>query len=170
MKQTTFYFLGLVCVLLLAACQAPPVETAALDMEAIKTEIQAMEDAFAASINAKNLDGQTAYYADDAQSLSPNKPTLVGKEAILANAKAQMEKDSTSNNTVSFEITDIYAEGDLLVEVGKSITTKADGSKETGKYISIFEKRDGKYVCIRDIYNDDQKESSDEEDSQDDSE
>ncbi len=25
----------------------------------------------------------------------------------------------------------------------------------TGKYMAIWEKRDGKYICIRDIYNDD---------------
>ena len=28
----------------------------------------------------------------------------------------------------------------------------------TSKYMSLFEKRDGKYICIRDIYNNDKKE------------
>ena len=37
-----------------------------------------------------------------------------------------------------------------------------DGTVTTGKYVSVFEKRDGKYICIRDIYNSDQKENNDE--------
>ena len=151
----------MLCVLgILAACQAPVAEEAALDMDAIKAEIQAMEDAYAEASNTKNAEAQVAYYADDAQSMAPNMPTLVGKEAILAYTKEEMAKDSADDSTIRFEIVDLFADGDLLVEVGKSITTKSDGTETTGKYVSVFEKRDGKYICVRDIYNADQKESA----------
>ena len=92
------------------------------------------------NLNKSNLEGHTAYYSDDAQSMSPNKPTMVGKAAILADVQAEMDKDTSSNSTIKFEIVDLYAEGDLLVEVGKSITNKADGTETYGKYVSIFKK------------------------------
>lgn len=53
---------------------------------------------------------------------------------------------------------DVFAAGDLVVETGKCTFKDASGAViRTGKYLSLFEKRDGKYVCIRDIYNDDKK-------------
>ena len=161
MKNLTNKLL-IICLLgFLSACQAPVVEEPALDMEAIKADIQAMEDAYAEASNTKNAEAQVAYYADDANSLAPNRATLVGKEAILAYTKKEMAADTSNDSTIKFEIVDLYADGDLLVEVGRSITTKTDGSTTTGKYMSVFEKRDGKYICIRDIYNADQKEEDD---------
>jgi len=158
MKKLTNFFYALCLLGFFTACQAPEAEKAALDMEAIKAEIQAMEDAYAEASNTKNAEAQVAYYADDAQSMAPDKPTIVGKEAILAYTKEEMAKDTSNDSKIRFEVVDLFAEGDLLVEVGKSIVTKSDGTESTGKYVSIFEKRDGKYICVRDIYNNDQKE------------
>lgn len=161
MKNLTNKLL-IICLLgFLSACQAPVAEEPALDMQAIKAEIQAMEDAYAEASNTKNAEAQVAYYADDAQSLAPNRPTIVGKAAILAYTKEEMAEDTSNDSTIRFEVVDLFADGDLLVEVGKSITTKNDGTETTGKYMSVFEKINGKYICIRDIYNSDQKENND---------
>ena len=160
MKNLTNKLLIICLIGFLSACQAPVAEEPALDMQAIKVDIQAMEDAYAVASNTKNAEAQVAYYADDAQSLAPNRPTIVGKEAILAYTKEEMAADTSNDSTIKFEIVDLYADGDLLVEVGRSITTKDDGTQTTGKYVSIFEKRNGKYICIRDIYNSDQKENA----------
>ena len=51
---------------------------------------------------------------------------------------------------------EIFADGDIVVEIGRSVTTAPDGSQTSGKYMSLFEERDGKLVCIRDIWNEDQ--------------
>ena len=56
-----------------------------------------------------------------------------------------------------FESNKVFSEGNLVVETGKSTITSADGKVLTGKYMILFEKRDGKYVCLREIYNNDQK-------------
>jgi len=37
------------------------------------------------------------------------------------------------------------------------LNAKDGNVMKTGKYISLFEKLNGKYVCIRDNYNEDQK-------------
>lgn len=72
--------------------------------------------------------------------------------------KKQIESD-TSKTIASFEVMDVFAAGDLVVMAGKSTFKDASGAiVKTGKYMSLFEKCGGKYVCIRDIYNDDKKE------------
>ncbi len=117
----------------------------AIDLSQARAELQAMEDAYAVM----------AYYADDAVSLPNNAPMASGKAAILKMTENEIASDDT-NTTIAFEVVDVIASGDLAVEVGKSISKDADGNVvATGKYISVFEKRDGKYVCIRDTYNND---------------
>jgi ketosteroid isomerase-like protein len=146
-----FFSLGL----FLSSCTETPQEQPKPDLAQLKTTLQAMEDAYAVAQNAKNADGVVVYYSDDAHSLSNNKPKVIGKKAILAETKSDMASDTT-NNVTSFEVVDVFADGDLAVEVGKSVTKDANGKVvSTGKYISVFEKRDGKYVCVRDIWNDD---------------
>jgi ketosteroid isomerase-like protein len=115
-----------------------------------------MEDAFAAASNARDAESVVKYYSDDAHTMPPNAPTLVGKAAILERMKKNVAEDE-DGATERFEILDVFAAGNYATEVGKYIRTAKDGTEKTGKYVSIFEKRDGKYICIRDIYNDDAK-------------
>jgi uncharacterized protein (TIGR02246 family) len=157
MKSTNLFIALAVCMIAFASCQQTPPPPAAPDLAKIRTEIQAMENAYAVAMNAKDAAAVVVYYADDAVSLSNNAPILTGKEAILNDTKKQIESD-TSKTTASFEVMDVFAAGDLVVETGKSTFKDASGAVlRTGKYMSLFEKRDGKYVCIRDIYNDDKK-------------
>jgi len=156
MKKTTqysFLFAAFAAfVLFFASCQpAKP------DMEKIRAEIQALEDAYAAGLKAKDAEAVLAYYADDAVSMVNNAPVASGRDAILSMIQKNIASDTT-NTTESFEVVDIFAAGDLVVETGKATNKDAYGNVvKTGKYMSLFEKRNGKYVCIRDIYNDDQK-------------
>ena len=130
-------------------------EEAKPDLEAIKATLQDMENAYAAAQDANDAEAVVAYYADDAHNLPNDAPTTKGKAAILKRVKDQMASD-TSNTKTTFEVVEVMASGDLAIEIGKSTTKAADGSVvTTGKYMSVFEKRDGKYVCIRDIWNDD---------------
>ena len=122
-----------------------------IDLEAVKAEIKAMEDAFAVAENNKDAEAVVAYYADDAQSLAYNAPTEVGKEAILASIKKDYEED-TMDYTISFEVTGVWAGGNYATETGTSKTVDKDGNVvRTGKYMTLFEKRDGKYLCVRDM-------------------
>jgi ketosteroid isomerase-like protein len=125
-------------------------------MESVKTEITAMETAFTEASNAKDVEALMAYYADDAQSMPPNKPTLVGKDAIKADVMGEMASDSLKTTTSTMAVTDVWAAGDMAVETGTWTVTDEGGEVvNKGKYMSLFEKRDGKYVCIRDIWNTD---------------
>ncbi|KAA9341082.1 YybH family protein [Larkinella humicola] len=127
------------------------------DMAAIKTEIQAIETEWANATTARDIDKVMALYADDAIEMADDEPMCVGKAAIRQVLLKSM-KARKAGTTVSYETMDVYGDGDLVTEVGKTTVKDAAGNVvSTGKYMGIFEKRDGKFICIRDINNEDQK-------------
>ena len=128
------------------------------DMAKLKTEIQALEIAWAADDNARDTNAVAANYADDAISLANNKPMLVGKAAIRQDIAENMVKRG-EGATVTYDVMDVFGDENAVTEIGKSTVRDASGKViRTGKYMAVWEKRDGKYICVRDIYNDDVKE------------
>ncbi len=137
-----------------------PVEqvSAKPDLVKLKAEIQALENSWAAADNARNAKAVAAFYADDAVSLANNKPMLVGHDAILKDIEENMAKRA-KGSTVTYEIMDVFGNENTVTEVGKATFKDAAGKViSTGKYMAIWEKRLGKFICIRDIYNEDAKE------------
>lgn len=139
-------------VFVFSACSSPKEEEAKpVDMEKLKVEIQTMEDAFAAGEKAKDANAVAAYYAEDAVSYSRNKAPSVGKAAIKESIAKGIAEDTTGQVNV-YKVVDLFADGKLVVEIGSWTTTNSDGTaKDNGHYMSLFQQRDGKYVCIRDM-------------------
>lgn len=136
--------------LIFTACTEPE-KKEALDMDQVKAEIQAMEDAYAAGEKAKDADAVAAYYSDDAISYSRNQEPLSGRAAIKENIAKNIANDTTGNYNV-YKVVDLFAEGDGAVEVGSWTEFDADGNElEHGNYMSYFQKRDGRYICVRDM-------------------
>lgn len=143
---------------------------AEMNIDSLRTMLQEKEKMYAEGENEKNVDKIMQYYADDAHNLPDDEPTVKGAKAIRDRIEREMAEDTTSGGNIRFEVVDVFAGGDLLVEVGHSIRTDAEGNEYKGKYMSLFENRDGKYVCIRDIWNsdddyDDEEDEDDEEDN-----
>ena len=144
-----FGFLALTA-LIFSACTTTEKEDV-IDMEKVKVEIQAMEDGYAAGEKAKDADAVAAYYSDDAISYSRNKQPLSGRAAIRDNIANNIAKDTTDNYNV-YKVVDLFAEGNTAVEIGSWTEFDAAGNEiENGNYMSYFEKRDGKYICVRDM-------------------
>ena len=122
----------------------------AIDKEQIKKEIQAKEDAFAEIYNSGELKN-IGYYADDATTFFQNRPPLIGKEAIVEYLKAAIV---SKTNRISFTTKDVFvsSDGGQVVEIGYyKVVDSTNTAVNTGNYMSLFEKRDGKYVCVRDM-------------------
>jgi len=139
---------------LMVACSPKKEESlaTAVDTLQIKKEIQAKEDQFAATYNARELKN-IGYYADDATSFSQNKVPLVGKAAIIENLKANVGS-SPRTNLLSFTTNEVFVTdaGNQVVEVGYyKVVDSTNTIINSGNYISLFVKRDGKYVCLRDM-------------------
>jgi len=128
------------------------------DPAKLKEEIQAVETAWANSDNARDVKAVAAFYADDAVTLDNNQPMISGRAAIDKNVETYLGKRPKGVTTV-YEAMDVFGCDDYATEVGK-ITRKDSTGKTiyTGKYMAVWEKRDGKWICIRDIGNDDVKE------------
>jgi ketosteroid isomerase-like protein len=137
---------------LMISCNSKEEKTAAtaIDKEQIKKEIQAKEDGFAELYNTGELKS-IGYYADDATTFFQNRPPLIGKEAIVEFLKSEI---SSNTNKISFTTKDIFIsnDGNQVVEIGYfKVVDSTKTPINTGNYMSLFEKRDGKYVCVRDM-------------------
>ncbi len=137
--------------LFLVSCAAPAPEPKPIDMASLKMEIQKMEDAFAAAEKAKDADGVVAYYSEDAMSYNRGEEPTNGKAAIKERIAQRLAKDTTGNTNV-YKVVDLYAEGNMAVEIGSwSELNPAGAEVAKGYYMSYFQKKDGKYVCVRDM-------------------
>ncbi|TAL48403.1 MAG: nuclear transport factor 2 family protein [Chitinophagaceae bacterium] len=124
---------------------------ASVDIEKLKPEIQKMEDAYAAAEKAKDAAAVVAYYSDDAVSYNRNESPTAGKAAIQERVAQRLAKDTTGNYSV-YKIVDLFAEGNTAVEIGSWTMMNPAGTEvDKGHYLSFFQKRDGKYVCVRDM-------------------
>jgi uncharacterized protein (TIGR02246 family) len=152
MKKTIKLFTVLsFFILIVTACSTKEKEEEALDMEQVKIEIQALEDAYAEGQKAKDATAVANYYSEDAVSHSRNQEPIKGKAAIQENLALSIASDTTGNYNV-YKIVDLFADGDTAVEVGSWTEFDIDGNElQNGNYMSYFEKRDGKYVCVRDM-------------------
>lgn len=127
---------------------APPV----VDKEKIKAEIVAMETVMADMYNMRSAASEE-YYDDNATSFSQNKPPLVGKFAIDKSIKEDLAS-FPEGYVISFSVNEIFPsnDGEQVVEIGSyKVVDAQQAIKFKGNYMSLFVKKDGKYVCIRDM-------------------
>lgn len=130
----------------------PKSEEVVVDKEQIKNEIQAIENKMAEMFNDRNVEAEE-YYANDATSFSQNKPPLVGKAAIEKSIKDDLAR-FPKGYQIAFVVNDIFPSNDgiQVVEIGNyRVSDSTSAPLYTGNYIAVFEKREGKYVCIRDM-------------------
>jgi ketosteroid isomerase-like protein len=150
---------GLLAIILtvLFACNQKQDATnadSAVDKEQVKAEIQALENHFALIYNTRNADSLT-YYADDAVSYFAGQKPVVGKAAIHKFIENEL-MDFPKGAKISFETVEIRVanDGKYVFEVGAYKQVDSTGMVlNSGHYFSLFEKRDGKYLCVRDMAN-----------------
>ncbi len=121
-----------------------------IDKEQIKKEIQARENQFAEIYNSGELK-KIGYYADDAITFYQNMAPIRSKEARLEFLKADLASNS---NKISFTTIEIFPskDGNQVLEIGYyTVVDSTNHAINTGNYMSLFEKRDGQYVCLRDM-------------------
>ncbi|MDQ6756908.1 MAG: nuclear transport factor 2 family protein [Bacteroidota bacterium] len=138
--------------LLFAACNTPAAEPKAIDLDKTKTQIQAMEDAFAAGEKAKDVNAVAAYYSNDAISYGRNVEPFKGIDAIKKHIADDIAKDSTGNHNV-YKVVDLFGEGNMVVEIGSWSKIDPTGKEiDKGHYMSYFQKQsDSTYKCMRDM-------------------
>lgn len=146
-KVTGLYFMMSFLMACAGKTAAPAV---VIDKEQIKKEIQAKEDEYASFYNSGEMK-DIGYYADDATTFFQNTPAIVGKPAIVEFLKADLVSNT---NKISFRTNEVFVSGDAnqVVEIGYfTVMDSTNTTINSGNYMSLFEKRNGKYVCLRDM-------------------
>jgi len=137
---------------LVIACSPNKAPEVVIDKEQIKKEIQAKEDEFAEVYNSGEMKN-IGYYADDAISFAQDNPPLVGKAAIVDYLKANLDSVAKSNK-ISFKTNEVFVsnDGNQVLEVGAyKVVDSTNTTINSGNYMSLFVKKDGKYYSLRDM-------------------
>jgi uncharacterized protein (TIGR02246 family) len=156
MCAMTHRFLALVLGTLLASgCAAQP--PAAVDTTADETALKAITQTWLKSYNAGDADTIVALYADDAVLMPPHAPVARGRAAI----REFIAKDSAGAKSAGVMLVPgaetVGVNGDWGWNSGAY--TVQDGSGKTldsGSYLSVSHKVDGRWLYVRDTYNSDQ--------------
>ena len=141
-------------LLALAGCaKSVPVADTAADEAAIR----AVNPAWFAAHQAGDADGVAALYADDAVLSIPGAPPVRGRPAIreaFAADIAAMQAAGLKNNQGAAP--EFGVSGDLGWEWNTfSVTDQSGSTVDTGKYVTVYARRDGKWLIVRDIWNSD---------------
>jgi ketosteroid isomerase-like protein len=146
---------GLLFIFLLTfliSCNSKTGQVSVIDNEKIKEEIQEKENEFAAVYNAGEMKS-IGYYAEDATTFAQNSEPLVGRAAIVEYLKANIDS-ADRDKKISFTTKEVFVsnDGNQVVEVGYyKVVDSTNTPVNTGNYISLFVKRDGKYYSLRDM-------------------
>jgi uncharacterized protein (TIGR02246 family) len=137
----------------LAACT----KTAAPDTTADETAIRAVNIAWFKAYNAGDGPAVAELYAEDAVTGSPGTPAVRGKASI----REYYVKDAAAFAAAGLvdgdgPTSDVGMSGDLAWQWGTyKVTDKSGAAVDAGKYLSVFQRKDGKWIIIRDTYNSD---------------
>jgi uncharacterized protein (TIGR02246 family) len=144
-------------VSLVATAQFGAIRIASADAAADVAALHAADDTFIKAYNASDADTIAALYDEHAVLLAPGAKAQHGKAAI----KAYFAKDvADSAKQGVILVIDPKPAGGVSGNLGWSsgtfsVTDKSGKVLETGKYLSVSRKKDGKWLYVRDTWNTD---------------
>jgi uncharacterized protein (TIGR02246 family) len=151
--------------LLLAACGqtretsagANAGEAASTDVAADEAAIRAADSAWFSAHNAGDTDAVAALYADDAVISTPGAAPARGTAAVRdAIAKDVADMKAGGITLAASSTPDLGVSGDLgWIWNTFTVKDKSGATVDTGKYLTLLARRDGRWVIIRDIWNSD---------------
>ncbi len=141
-------------VLTLAGCaqSARPAADTAADEAAIRDAGTAWFTAY----NAGDADAVAALYADDGVVNNPGAPPARGPAIRGAIAKDVADSRAGGFSLKPAPESEVGVSGDLAWEWNTFTVADSSGATvDAGKYVTVFQRKDGKWQIIRDIWNSD---------------
>lgn len=149
-----YFFMAVLLGCLGCSDKPQPEATAAPAPDAIRAEIQQLEDYYINALNLKSTYSMKHfYYAEDVRSYSFGKPVLTGIDAVVDNLTQQYYR-TRSGTKYRFELKEVNpsTDGMQVVAIGKIFRINVNKTEKLiGNYFGYFEKRNGKYVCVREM-------------------
>ena len=141
---------GIVALAGLMTGVAHAATNASADEAAIRAQTASWEKAY----NGGDAKGVAAQYAEDALLLPPGAPGVSGRTAILAFFTKDIAESKAGGAVfVLNPKTDVGVSGNMGWESGTYKVTVKGAVVETGKFLSVSRKNDGKWHYIRDTWN-----------------
>jgi uncharacterized protein (TIGR02246 family) len=151
-KSTSWLAVGIFALAGSVAGPGHAASPASADEAALRAQTASWEKAY----NGGDAKGVAAQYAEDALLLPPGAPGVSGRVAILAFFTKDIA-DSKAGGVV-FVLnpkTDVGVSGNMGWESGTYKVTVKGAVVDTGKFLSVSRKKDGKWLYIRDTWNSD---------------
>jgi uncharacterized protein (TIGR02246 family) len=152
LKSSAIVAVGLLALVGCAKSAQPAADTAADE-----AAVRAVNPAWFKAYTAGDVDGLEALYADDAVVNVPGAPPARGRAAI----RESLAKDIAASTAGGFTLnqgptSDVGVSGDLGWEWSTfTVTDKSGATVDAGKYVTVYGRKDGKWLIIRDIWNSD---------------
>ena len=127
---------------------------AAAPASADETAIRAQTTSWEKAYNGGDAKAVAAQYAEDALLLPPGAPGVSGRAAILEFFTKDIADSKAAG--VVFVVnprTDVGVSGNMGWESGTYKVTAKGAVIETGKFLSVSRKKDGKWLYLRDTWN-----------------
>ena len=124
--------------------------SASADEVAIRTQSTSWEKAY----NGGDAKGVAALYAENAVLLPPGASSVSGRTAILAYFTKDVANSKAAGAVFALNPkTDVGVSGNMGWESGTYKVTVKGAVVETGKFLSVSRKKDGKWLYLRDTWN-----------------
>jgi len=132
-------------------------KTAAPDTAADETAARAVNIAWFKAYNAGDGAAVAALYSEDAVLNAPSAPAARGKASISEYfVKGAAASAAAGVALVDGPTSDVGVSGDLAWQSGTfKATDKTGAALDTGKYLTVFQRKDGKWMIVRDTWNSD---------------
>jgi uncharacterized protein (TIGR02246 family) len=142
---------------LAAACSHPgPGAQSAATTAPDEAAIRAAADSWTTAYNAGDVDKIVALYADDAVVMPPNVHALPGHEAIRKYLATDVAAAQSAGLVTKDGPSAVGVSGDFAWHTGTSAVVDAAGKTiETVQYTEVWHRTNGKWLMVRDIWNDD---------------
>jgi uncharacterized protein (TIGR02246 family) len=139
---------------LLLACTSAP---SGADRAADEAALRATDSAWFTAINAGDVDGVAALYAEDAVVSVPGAPAARGSAGVRGVLGKDIENASKGGiKLVPGPNPEVGVSGDLgWIWNTFTVTDKAGATVDAGKYLTVAERRERNWRIIRDMWNSD---------------
>jgi len=135
---------------LVSCTTAPPPDTTAEDIKAIKAANERWVDA----INQGDAAAVAALYTEEAKLLPPNRQMIVGREGIQAHYQGIFD---AGGRDLQLTVIELSVNGDMAHEVGKYTLTiqpeEGEAISDNGKYLVIWKRENGSWKVDVAIFN-----------------
>ena len=140
----------------LNACAPAPAPPPAVDTAADEAALKAATASWMEAYNAGNVEAIVALYADDAVLMPPHAPVATGHAQIRAFLTADTAGAKAAGVRLVPGTASAGVSGDTGWESGSYTVADASGATvDSGSYMSVSRKSNGKWLYVRDTYNSD---------------